>query len=389
MVELGVNASPVIIASLMRLEGTTGLQTHMREFESFLKDRGLPYEVATPFYSSGAPALHVFVALRWVLEVICKPAAVWLYRAGHAFLLRLRLARLMAKYPRCVVYAQCPLSASVALRCVRSPEQLVSLVVHFNLSQADEWIDKGAIAADGPMARSIRRLDQAVLPRLHSLVYVSRFMQEELPLRVSRLQSVRSAVIPNFVKALSSDNVMPALRGRDLVSIGTLEHRKNQQFLLRVVALAKSSGRVVTLTLVGDGPDRKTLEALAAELGIADQVFFAGFCAGARAYVPGHKLYVHAAIMENQGLALIEALSAGVPILAGGVGGIVEVFDEGVEGRFWPLDDAARARDVLLDVLERPGALEQMGQAATRRFQARFEASVVGQKLYDFLLGKS
>lgn len=384
-----MSSSPVIIASLMRPEGTTGLQTHMREFEHFLKTRNLPYEMATPFYSAAAPLLHVFVALRWLLEVVWRPAAVWLYRAGHAFLLRLRLRALMRRHPRCVVYAQCPLSAAVALECVRSASQTVHLVVHFNLSQADEWIDKGDIAVDGPIARGIRRLEASVLPRLHGIVYVSRFMQHELTQRMSCLTDVRSAVIPNFVKALSSDVVLDTCRGRDLVSIGTLEPRKNQQFLLQVLAEARSRGHVLSLTLVGDGPDRGALQDLAQQLGIADQVFFAGFSAGARAFIPGHKLYVHAARMENLPLVLIEALSAGVPILAAKVGGIGEVFEEGVQGRFWPLDNPAVACDALLEVLQQDGALDRMAAAASQRFSAVFESSVVGQRLYDFLLGRA
>lgn len=377
------------MASLMRLQGTTGLQTHMREFESFLKDRGLPYEVATPFYTAGAPLLYLAVALRSVLEVLCKPAAVWLYRSGHAFLLWLRLRYLMARHPQCVVYAQCPLSAAVALRCIRSPEQSVALVVHFNLSQADEWIEKGAIAANGPIARRIRELERRVLPRLHGMVYVSKFMQRELTQRIPELSSTRSAVIPNFVKALKTDTVLASSRGRDLVSIGTLEPRKNQQFLLQVLAQAKSRGRLLSLTLVGDGPDRGDLEALAEKLGVAEQVFFAGFSAGARVHIPGHKVYVHSARMENLPLVLIEALSAGVPVVAAPVGGIVEVFDDGVEGRFWPLDEVGVACDVLLDVLDRDGVLAQMGQAAALRFRSVFDATVVGQRLHDFLLKRS
>lgn len=372
----------------MRLQGTTGLQTHMREFESFLKERGLPFEVATPFYAAASPLLYLAVALRSVLEVVWKPAAVWLYRAGHAFLLWMRLRHLMARHPQCVVYAQCPLSASVAMRCIRTPDQTVTLVVHFNLSQADEWIDKGAIAADGPIARNIRRLERRVLPSLHGMVYVSRFMQRELTQRIPELTAMRSAVIPNFVKALKTDTVLDSSTGRDLVSIGTLEPRKNQQFLLQVLAQAKARGRLLSLTLVGDGPDRAALEELAAKLGITEQVFFAGFSAGARAHIPGHKVYVHAARMENLPLVLIEALSAGVPVVAAPVGGIVEVFDDGVEGRFWALDDVGVACDVLMDVLDRDGALTQMGQAASLRFKSVFESTVVGQRLHDFLTAR-
>jgi glycosyltransferase involved in cell wall biosynthesis len=378
---------PIIIASLMRMEGTSGLQTHMREFESFLKEHKLPYEVATPFFAMGAPLLSVFLASRKALEWVAKPAAVWLYRSGHGLLLRLRLRQLMARHPRCTVYAQCPLSAAIALRCAHAPEQSVNLVIHFNLSQADEWVEKGAIAPDGPIAKGIRRLEQSVLPRVHGMVYVSKFMQNALMQRVPNLKGVRSAVIPNFVKAPNNANApLASSHGRDLISIGTLEPRKNQQFLLHVLAQAKSRGHVLRLTLVGDGPDRSALEALALKLGVAEQVLFIGFSSEARAHVPGHRLYVHSAHMENLPLALIEALSAGVPIVAAQVGGIGEVFREGIEGRFWPLDDAVAACDVLVDILTTDGKAARMGQAALLQFQTVFEASAVGHRLYTFLL---
>jgi glycosyltransferase involved in cell wall biosynthesis len=53
----------------------------------------------------------------------------------------------------------------------------------------------------------------------------------------------------------------------------------------------------------------------------------------------GHQLYVHAALMESFPMTLIEALSHGLPLLAPAVGGIPEIFLDGQQGYFWPLDD--------------------------------------------------
>lgn len=377
----------IIFASLLRPKGSTGVQTHMTEFDAYLSAVGHPHAFATPFHALGTPLLLLLIGLRRVLEKICKPAAVWLYRHGHAFLLWCYLRHLMARHEECVVYAQCPMSAAMALRCVRGPRQRVVQVVHFNVSQADEWIGKGMIAPGGWMDRHIRSLEREVLTRVHGLVCVSAFMHQELLKTIPALAGMRCAVIPNFVRPLGPDERVERVQGRDLVAIGTLEARKNQRFLLEVLVLAKQRGRALTLTLVGDGPDRGMLTQFVAEHGIAEQVHFEGFAPGARAFIPGHRLFVHAALMESQGIVLLEALSTAVPVLAPAVGGVVEVFEDGVQGRFWPLDDPKRACDILLSTLDDEPGLASMRSAALTRFQTHFEAAAVGQNLLSFLKG--
>lgn len=377
----------IIVASLMRMEGATGVQTHMREFHAYLSEVGTPHRIANPFYMLAAPLLYALIALRRVFEWCWPPAAVWLYRHGHGWLLWCRLQWLLRRHAHCVVYAQCPVSAEQAMRCLRSPLQRVVLVVHFNVSQADEWTGKGMISKGGRLDQRIRALERRVLSRLDGVVYVSEFMRHELLRVVPELAQTRQAVIPNFLKAIPADAHVARVQGRDLVSIGTLEARKNQVFLLKVLAEARRRGRELSLTLVGDGPDRGMLTRFAADHGIANLVHFEGFSANARLFIPGHRLCVHAAEMETQGIVLLEALSAGVPVVAAAVGGIVEVFDEGIQGRFWPLNDAAEACSILLKLLDDEPMRARMSAAAVQRFQSRFEAKAVGQQLASFLQG--
>lgn len=382
--------SPVIIvAALMRLEGATGVQTHMRELHAYLQRMGQAHVVATPFQVLTLPLLAALIALRRFLEWAWKPAAVAVYRCGHAFLLGLRLAWLMRRHPDCVVYAQCPVSASVALRLCRGPAQRVVLVVHFNVSQADEWVGKGMLQRGSWLDRRIRALESEVVQRVHGLVFVSAFMQQQLGQVCPGISAVSSVVIPNFVQPLPDREPLPGMAGRDLISIGTLEPRKNQGYLLQVLAEARRRGRSLSLTLVGDGPHRASLARQVEELGLGEQVHFVGFTPNGRAHIPGHRLYVHAALMESQGIVLLEAMSAGVPVLAAHVGGIPEVFDDGVEGRFWPLDDVARACDILLSLLDDEALCARMGQAALTRFAQRFEASVAAAQLRAYLLERS
>jgi glycosyltransferase involved in cell wall biosynthesis len=382
-----MSSKTIIFASLMRLDGTTGVQSHMREFHDYLLRQGVAHEVATPFGNWTYPVLIGFIALRRVLEMTWKAAAVWLYRSGHAYLLQLHLSRLLKRHPDCVVYAQCPLSASVALKCTRGPRQHVALVVHFNISQAEEWIGKGMINSGGAMDRQIRALEQSVVKQVHGLVFVSEFMLRELSQLWSGIDPARCAVIPNFVKALSGLSPLPQVMGRDLISIGTLEPRKNQLFLLKVLAEAHRRGHRLTMTLVGDGPDRANLEKSAQAFGIASHVFFEGFSPEGRTYIPGHKLYVHAALMENLPVVLLESLSAGVPVVAGQVGGIPEIFSSGVEGCFWSLHDVSAACDVLLSVLSDEQRMARMSRAALARFSQRFDVDAVAANLRGYLVG--
>lgn len=375
----------IIVASLMRLEGATGVQTHMREFLAYLRGQGLPCELATPFHALTLPLLLGLIAARRGLERLWKPGAVALYRSGYAALLWLRLWMLMRRHANCVVYAQCPVSASVALRVCRHASQRVVLVVHFNVSQADEWIGKGMLARGSWLDRRIRALERSVLQRVHGMVFVSAFMQRELSQIWPGIASARSAIIPNFVRSLQGAAPLPGMAGRDLVNIGTLEPRKNQGFLLEVLAEARRRGRDLTLTLVGDGPDRERLTHLAQMLGLQDLVHFAGFSPQGRDHIPGHRVYVHAAVMETQGIVLLEAMSAGVPVIAAHVGGIPEVFDEGQQGCFWPLGDVVRACDILLRVIDDEPDRQAMGQAAWQRFAERFNVGVAAGRLYAYL----
>src|SRR3569833_4576170 len=77
----------------------------------------------------------------------------------------------------------------------------------------------------------------------------------------------------------------------DLISIGTLEPRKNQRNLFEILMHASRMGHPYTLTLVGDGHDRSMLEQLASEYGLVDQITILGNSSNAARYVQSHRLY--------------------------------------------------------------------------------------------------
>lgn len=373
---------PIVIASMMREQGETGVQTHVRAVRDWLERHGRPVQLITPFNCPRWLVYPVF-GLRRLMDRVSKPASVWWYRHWHAVFLRCALRKRLASGEPCVIYAQCPLSANAALRARVAPSQKVAMVVHFNLSQADEWADKGAILRDGGYFRSIQMFEARVLPNVDGLIYVSDFMRRVLERRIPALSRMPSRVIPNFL----DDPGEPYARNQqtDLITVGTLEYRKNQRYALEIVHAAKGLGRTVTLTVVGDGPDRTRLELLAVELGIDSQVRFAGFVSHAATLMPAHRGCLHVARMESFGIVLIEAMARGLPVFSPDEGGMPEVFEEGVQGRLIPLDDPATAARLILQWLDDNQAMEAAQIAARKRFLERFEADRVATELAGFL----
>lgn len=318
---------------------------------------------------------------------ILGPANVTWYRHWHEVFLRKALRRCLAEVGDCVVYAQDPLAARAALQVRRGPHQRVVMAVHFRISQADEWADKKQIRYNGIVFRAIRQVERVVIPQVDGLVYVSRWARDALLNWLPGAATVRYAIIGNFIAPLHVEPSRVPLG--DLVTIGNLDIVKNHRFLLAVLAEAKRAGQSLALDVFGEGPLRKDLLRLSQSLGLDDQVRFRGFRSDVRNLLPGYRAYVHACYSESFCLAIVEAMAAGLPIVAGNIGPIPELFEDGVEGRFWSLDDPAQAAVMLINFLNDEPARLKAGTAASDRFRREFDADLVGPRLLSFLQNTS
>jgi glycosyltransferase involved in cell wall biosynthesis len=374
----------IIIATIMRPSGETGVQTHFNCFRDYLYSRQQKQQLITPFSAPKALVYPVF-ALRKILDKLSGPLSVWWYRYWHAFFLKLALQKHLQGGQSCVIYTQCPLSADAALRARVSPSQRVVMVTHFNISQADEWVGKGQIAVGGALYRSIRDFEARVLPGLDGLVFVSAFMQQELVKRIPALVQVPSAIVPNFLPdpGIAEIQTIEA----DLISIGTLEARKNQRYLLEILAALRKKGTALTLTIIGDGPDRAVLEAAAKALQVADLVRFAGFVANAAELIVRHKACIHVATIENLPVTLLEALARGKPLFATAVGGVPEILSSGNVGLALPLENAEAAAALIAGAINDPEWLAAASQAARASYLQNYSSEVCGARLLGFLLG--
>jgi glycosyltransferase involved in cell wall biosynthesis len=369
----------------LRPEGNTGVHTHVRELRRHLERDGLRSTLVTPFSWGGPLKYPVFGLRRLLLDRVSAEAGIAWYELSHEAFLQRALRRLLADGHPCVVYAQGPVEARAALRARRGPQQRIVMAAHFRVSRADERADDGGIRRGGRVFRAMRQLERSSIPQVDAVVYVSRWGRDALLGWLPEAAAVPSVVIGNFVAP--RPRLAPLPRLADLVTTGRLEPAKNHAYLLEVLAVANRAGRRLTLDVYGDGPLREELALRVRALGIEQQVRFLGFRGDVRDFLPAYRAYVHASRSESLPLALIEALEAGLPVVAGDSGGINEICDDGVEARFWTLDDASEAAATLVELLDNEAARQDMAQAARRRFERDFDADVVAPRLWAFLCG--
>ena len=370
---------PIIIATIMRPEGETGVQTHFNALINYLNANDQAVELITP-YSAPLWLVYPLFAVRKLLK---GPLSVWWYRYWHAFFVEMALIKRLKNDSHCIVYAQCPLSANAAFNARVSNKQRVVMVTHFNISQAEEWAGKGMIDKTDKLYQSIQHFEETVLPRLNGLVFVSEFMKQELLKRIPAIRNVNTTIVPNFLAdpGLNTHTETTA----DLINIGTLEARKNQSYLLDIIAALRAQGTPLTLTIVGDGPDRSLLENKAKELKITDLVSFAGFVANAAELITSHKAYIHVAIIENLPVTLLEALARSCPIFAVPAGGVPEILNNNEVGLALPFNDAKSAAQTIANALKNQQWLLQTRISSRETFLKKYSDTIAAENLYYFL----
>lgn len=175
------------------------------------------------------------------------------------------------------------------------------------------------------------------------------------------------------------------------VAVGTLGRGvdKRTDVLVRAIAAVRARGAAVGLIVCGDGERRGELEALADSLGVGAFVKFLGTRDDVPRVLAGCDVFCHAAAFEPFGIACIEAMASGLPVVVPESGGIREAVEPGVTGLVYPPLDVARLADAMRALHDDPALRRTMGQAARRAAVAQFSVEVYVRKLHDLYgLGK-
>lgn len=167
-----------------------------------------------------------------------------------------------------------------------------------------------------------------------------------------------------------------------LVYIGRLAKEKNLDFLLRVFSTLRKSRPSVHLLMVGDGAYRDKLEDMITDLRLQDAVTITGFMPSSdvTCHAALGKLFVFPSDSETQGLVLLEAMSAGLPVVAAHAPGCSDVLMHG-GGVLTPLDEEQFVSAILM-LLENPERMRQLSLEA-RQVAGAYDIAPISVRLAE------
>ncbi len=144
------------------------------------------------------------------------------------------------------------------------------------------------------------------------------------------------------------------------------------------------------LLLIGDGPERSLAERMARQLGFEELAMFLGNVVAIETILPVGKLLLLPSDAESFGLAALEAMACGVPVIGTAAGGLPEVVEDGASGFLRPVGDVEGMADAALELLSDPSRWARFSKEARRRAVEEFptrEIVLRYRNLYEETLG--
>jgi glycosyltransferase involved in cell wall biosynthesis len=184
----------------------------------------------------------------------------------------------------------------------------------------------------------------------------------------------KCGLVPNGVPCVNENGQREESRAemgwagddRIIVSVGRLSREKGHAYLVRAFADVHATHSDTRLILIGDGPERASLETLVKERQLGAAVFFAGTQDNVSTWLAGADLYVQPSIREGLSLAILEAMGAGLPVVATRVGDVEKIIRDGHSGYLVSPEDSIELSSSMCNVLDNLPDLDALRQAAQK-----------------------
>lgn len=225
--------------------------------------------------------------------------------------------------------------------------------------------------------RLYERIQLATVRRFEAIVAVSRPLESRLAaagIPADRLHTLPNAYSPSLpLKSRAKARLQLGLspEGTVIGWVGRLSGEKGPEVALH--ALASLRGIEWTAVFLGDGPERSSLQGLAGQLGIGDRVRWFGAVSEAGSCFTAFDAFLLSSHTEGTPIVLLEAMAAGVPVVATAVGGVPDVLGQGTAGWLVPAGDVPALGAALAASLTDGAAVMAKTQAARARLEAEYE----------------
>jgi glycosyltransferase involved in cell wall biosynthesis len=227
-------------------------------------------------------------------------------------------------------------------------------------------------AYSGPAAALYRWADRLMARATMVTICVTE-TERAAGLAARTCDAARTAVIPNAIDTGAVPRSQVTGEPPRIIMVGRLAWPKDPLTLVRALALLPD--QPFSALLVGDGPDRPVIEAEIRSLGLTSKVELTGARDDVADLLAGSDLFVLSSRSEGGPIAVLEAMAAGLPVVASDVGGIPELVEDAVTGLLVPAGDPGALAAALGRLLAEPRLRRELGTAGRRRARERFDVS--------------
>ena len=216
--------------------------------------------------------------------------------------------------------------------------------------------------------------------------------QEDLHLARKRFRNTSVYYLPGIgvdVEAYSKANVCKDDVRKSLgigqsekliISVGEVNDNKNQKTIIKALTFPQMAD--VHYLIVGDGNRRIQTEAYAAELNVGNRVHFLGYCTDIASLLHVADVFVFPSYREGLPVAVMEAMAAGIPVIASRIRGNVDLIEDGVNGFLCDPRDAAGFADRIQKILDNPSLVQKFCNNSLRKIHA-YDMGIVTEKLKE------
>jgi GalNAc-alpha-(1->4)-GalNAc-alpha-(1->3)-diNAcBac-PP-undecaprenol alpha-1,4-N-acetyl-D-galactosaminyltransferase len=158
-------------------------------------------------------------------------------------------------------------------------------------------------------------------------------------------------IVPNVVRKPAEVIQTVSAKVQHIISVGRLSFEKDHQTLIRAFALLIKDMPHLTLTIYGEGPERKKLERVIHDLGLGHVVSLPGDIYHIEEKLLKSDLFVFSSIFEGFPNALCEAMAVGLPVIASNCSGSVDIIDDGKNGVLFPIGHVEKLYKTMLQLI--------------------------------------